>query len=152
MIRYALRPMPVRRAPMLGQALAPSVRVMVTDVNGRPVDGAEVRVGQVFLVPAGESGLYSGSVPGGPARIVVRKGEQVIAKDVNGVRGDENVYVQFPICFAQPLLTTAEAVAFGLGAALAVAGAVTKMKTAELGGEILIGASIWTALFRLSCL
>lgn len=142
----------VARPWSMGQAAGGiPLRVMVTDINGRAVAGAEVTAGAVRLQDAGH-GLYTGDVPAGPLRIVVRKGEQLVAKDVAESAADSNVYVQIPVCMPQPLLTTAELVALLGAGALTGAGFYWKVDGLKLTGEVLFGAAAFTAIHRLSCL
>lgn len=133
----------------LGQTRA--LNVVVTDHNGRPVSGAAVTVGPTEGV-TDSRGIFSVALPAGQlAKIVVRSGDYTVARDVqDGAGGD--IFVELPVCVSQPLLTTAELVALLGAAGLVGAGYYWKIEPLKVTGEVLFGASVFTTIFRLSCL
>jgi hypothetical protein len=132
------------------------------DVDGRPVKGAHVSVrlpGAVSEV--GETaadgtfvGRFAGGHPGSErVEVEVEKYGYGIVRSATvdeGIRG--TIFVQLPVCLPQPILTGVELGSLAAGLALAAAGLYWKVKPAELLGEVLIGASAFTAIYRHSCL
>lgn len=143
---------PPRMRPSLGQA-AVQARIVVTDANGRPVS-ADVSVNDGASGRTDADGSFSANVPSGRSfKVSVKKDNHVVVKEFPAPGpGGETAYVQIPVCFGQPFLTTVEAVALGTGAVLTVVGIFSKFKPAEIGGEIFVAGSVGTFLFRHSCL
>lgn len=149
-----------RRA--LGQAEAVAVRIAVVDVDGRPVKGARVLARLPGTVPevgetAGDGtfvGRFAGGHPGSErVEVEVEKyGYGVIRSATvdEGIRG--TIFIQLPVCLPQPILTGVEWGSLAAGVAMTAAGLHWRFKPAELLGEILIGATAFTAIYRHSCL
>lgn len=162
MIELAQRHVPIRLHRQLAQSTvqARQVRVVVTDVRGRAVSGAEVSAWSNGSSVASGTTDSSGEVqlPLGPGSYDIRtvfgsRGYTFWSKasaENLGQGGD--VFVEVPVCSSQPLLTTAEGITLLVGAAVIGAGFYWKMKPAEVTGEVLVGAAIFTALYRISCL
>lgn len=153
MIAYRTLPIrlagPVPRPPRaLGQA-APPWSVVVTDPNGLPFADAEVSIGGV---PVGKTDSHGVALVPNPGA-----GSETVRIRVEGLdlvrtgRTDETLFVQVPVCAPQPFLTTAEILACGLGASLVGAGLYWKQSSLQVVGEVLFGASVFTAVYRHSC-
>lgn len=133
----------------LSQASAP-FQVVVVDPMGAPFSGALVTLqGEPVPVKTDSSGVarftYGSS---GEVVAVVQVGDFTVR--ARG-RGDETLFVKVPVCSPGPLITTAELVVLLLGAGAAAVGAARKQRAIETVGEVLLGAGIFTAVYRHSC-
>lgn len=151
---------PVRRmSARLGQMeyLPGSTRFVVVDSHGRPVKGADVRVlgsqempganvtdGRGVTAMLLKPGTYDIDVVFGPDFLHFSKRVEIPAK------GD--VWITLPSCAQQPIATLPEILTLLAGAAAVGAGYYWKIEPVRVTGEVLIGASIFTAIYRLSCL
>jgi len=147
---------PLRLAsPRLAQAAAAPLRIVVVDVKGHPVRGASVSA-SIGTGPAVDgvtdsSGIAALALPNGAGDITVSaNGFSYVVPVTVPYRGD--VFVTLPICMAQPLATVPEILTLLAGAGLIAAGHHWKFEPAMMTGEVLVGASVFTAIYRLSCL
>lgn len=134
----------------LGQEGLDWVEVLVVDVNGRPVSGWRIKGIQDDV--DSESGKPVSLLvhPTEPTEIEVSHGEFRF-RTVIPANFDGTFTVQIPLCW-QPFLTWPEVIALlGGGAALA-AGLYWKIPVIPTLGEVAIGASIFTLIYRHSCL
>lgn len=150
----------VRPPRWLGQAPARTVRAVVIDMRGRSISGAEVSAWSNGTMVA--SGITDSS---GQIQLPLTTGSYDIrtifgseryvswskASDTTLGRGGD-LFIQVPICTGQPLLTTAEAITLALGAAVACAGFYYDFDPAKVTGEVLVGAAVFTSIYRISCL
>jgi hypothetical protein len=132
----------------------------VADHHGRPVRGASVEVlpsGGLPLRATTDSygvarvAFESEISDGTPVTVHVTYGPYEIRQEYRASEGQTGVFMRLPVCVSEPLITTAEAVALALGAAITLAGFVWKQEAAKIGGEILAGAAVFTLVYRHSC-
>ncbi len=150
----AYRPPVVRPRARLAQASPSPVGFVVTDMRGRPVGDVLVQV----TLPSGDvagrtdsSGKVTLNVGTGPYNFMVGAGNYYYADFVEGNhRGD--VFIALPVCLAQPVLTVPEIGALAAAVLITAAGYHWKFEPAKVTGEVLLGATVFTAIYRLSCL
>lgn len=146
---------PLRLAPRtLGQAIAPT-RIVVVDVKGHSVPGASVSASigsnAPILVETDSSGIALMQLPQGAGDLTISaKGLAYVVPVTVPYRGD--VFVTLPVCMAQPFATTPEILTLLAGVAVTAAGYHWKFEPAKVTGEVLVGAAVFTAIYRLSCL
>jgi hypothetical protein len=150
----------VNRRSALSQAQGRQVRVVVVDHRGRAVSDAEVSAwsGGTNMASGitGSSGEALLSLPPGSYDIRTVFGSRgytfwskVSSDDI--ARGGD-VFVDVPVCASQPLINTAEGATLLVGAVIIAAGFYWKAEPARVVGEVLVGAAIFTSLYRISCL
>ncbi len=126
------------------------LRVVVIDPRGTPFAGAQVTLqGQSVPAKTDSSGVaLFQSAPAGDAVVQVKVGDFTVK-----ARGstDQTLFVTVPICAPGPLLTGTELLALLLGGAATVGGILGKRRPVEMLGEVLIGAGIFTVVYRHSC-
>jgi len=133
----------------LSQTFRP-LTIVVVDPRGVPFSGAEVTLQGASL----PSKTDSRGVVTFPAAL---SGEAVVQVQVGDftvkARGpaDQTLFVTVPICSPGPLITIPELGALVLGGAAAIIGMQRKNRAIETLGEVLIGAGIFTAVYRHSC-
>lgn len=151
----------LRRA-FLGQpapASPASFAVVVTDVKGDPFSGADVIAryqGAVLDAKKTDSeGIAIFTVPGvsGKMEIRVEAGPLVAERKLpmDSVNAGETLFVQLPVDRPEAILTPIEIGTLLLGAAAIGAGAYYKTESLRLAGEILLGAGIFTTIYRHGC-
>lgn len=127
-----------------------SISVVVVDPRGTPFVGAQVTL-QGFAMPGVTNGSGIATFTGVPA------GDVVASVKVAGfslrARGstDQTLFVTVPVCAPGPIVSSAELVALVLGVGATAGGLIYKKRAAEMLGEILIGSSIFSAVYRASC-
>lgn len=162
MIGLAQRHVPLQLHRRLAQATAQArqVRIVITDMRGHVVPGAEVSAWSSGTMVA--SGTTDSS---GEGLLSLGDGSYDI-RTVFGSRGytfwskasaeeigrGGDVFIKLPTCSGQPILTTSEGITLVLGAAVIAGGFYWKLGPAKVVGEVLVGAAIFTALYRISCL
>lgn len=141
---------PVRLAgTQLGQGAMP-LTVVVVDPRGTPFLGAKVTLqGRATPEQTNSSGVavFEG-VPAGDALVQVNVGGFTLR-----AKGpvNETLFVTVPVCAPGPILTGTEIVALLVGGAAAIGGLIYKKRAAEMLGEVLVGASVFNAIYRNSC-
>lgn len=140
------------RVPLSGYKLsqASPLTVVVVDPRGTPFSDAQITLqGQAMPVHTNSAGVATfPSAPAGEAIVQVRIGQFTLrAKGPT----DQTLFITVPICAPGPLLTGTELVALILGAAAAAGGVLGKRRPLEMLGEVLVGAGIFTAVYRHSC-
>lgn len=150
----------VRSTRWLGQAPARTVRAVVVDMRGRSISGAEVSAWSNGTMVASAVTDSSGQVQlplttgSYDIRTIFGSERYVFWSQVSDTtlgRGGD-IFIEVPVCSSQPLLTTSEAITLGLGAVVACAGFYYKVDAAKVTGEVLLGAAVFTAIYRMSCL
>jgi hypothetical protein len=155
--RYALQA-PIYR---LAQAPASLLAVAVADIRGNPWPGAQVEV----QIPGSKTPLIAVTDRDGIAVIeapdTVGRGVEVhvqagVYSSWNTWTGaqaasGETLFVVLPVRGPEPLVTLTELAALLAGGAGVAAGYFWKLNALQVGGEVLIGASIFTAIYRHSC-
>ena len=147
----AYRPVMIRPSlrPRLAQG-ASRIAIIVTDMRGRPVSGALVAIGPITGT-TDSSGRVELAPEPGPFDVMVMVSGYGYAVHVDpGHRGD--VFVNLPVCLAQPVLTVPEIGSLAAAALITAAGYYWKFEPAKVTGEVLLGATVFTAIYRLSCL
>ena len=151
MISY--RPVIVRPRPRLAQAGPPLTKIVVTDMRGRPVPGAFISTGSVqntaITDSSGRALINLGSAES--TDVTVSAGGYTHTATVNA-GGPNDVFVNLPICLAQPILTVPEMGSLAAAVLITAAGYYWKIEPAKVTGEVLFGATVFTAIYRLSCL
>lgn len=151
------RPLGLRQVPLhlgwapprleLSQAAVP-FKVAVIDVRGNPFSGVKVTLGN------GQSAVTDSD---GVATFPAQAGRVTATLDIDGLRiiregdGNQTLFVDLPICGTPKILTKSELVALVAGAAMTAAGTYWKTEIVSITGEVLIGASLFTAIYRHSC-
>lgn len=132
-----------------GLAAGSPLTVVVVDPRGTPFSGAQVTLqGQAMPVSTDSSGIASFTAPAGDVVVQVK-----VAGFTLRARGttDQTLFVTVPVCAPGPILTITEMVAMLVGGSAVIGGMVYKKRAAEMFGEILVGASVFNAIFRNSC-
>lgn len=146
-----------RLAQLPGSALA----VAVADVRGTAWPGARVEaqipgVQAPLVAISDRDGIAILETPAPLGRgldVHVQAGAYSAWKTVTGAEAasGETIFVVLPIRKPEPIMTLTELGSLLLGGAGMAAGYFWKAKALQLGGELLIGASIFTAIYRHSC-
>jgi hypothetical protein len=136
--------------PFLGQNTEP-FRVVVVDPTGVPFSGAQVTLqGASVPVKTDSDGVATftfGSMAG-EAVVQVQVGDYTLK-----ARGpaDQTLFVTVPIAAPGPIVTVVELAALALGTVATVYGLTKKQRATATVGEVLLGAGIFTAVYRHSC-
>ena len=155
----------LRRPFMLGADPAPSpaqltFAVVVTDVKGDPFAGANViarQAGVVFDTRKTDSEGVAIFTLAGPVseRVEIRvEADNLVAErkiPMDSVNAGETLFVQLPVDRPEAILTPLEIGTLLLGGGATFAGVYYKMEALKLAGEILLGAGIFTAIYRHGC-
>jgi len=150
---------------MLGADPAPapagiSFAVVVTDVKGDPFSGATVvarQAGAVFDTRKTDSDGIAMFTIGAPVseRVEIRvEADGLVAERkiaIDSVNAGETLFVQLPVDRPEAILTPIEIGTLLLGGGATFAGVYYKMEALQLAGEILLGAGIFTAIYRHGC-
>lgn len=132
----------------LSQAAEP-FKVAVIDVRGNAFRGVQV------ILSDGQNALTDGD--GIATFAQPPKGDVTVTLTVEGLKivrqGNTNqtLFVDLPICGTPRILTNTELIALVAGGAIAAAGVHWKISALSVTGEILVGASLFTAIYRHSC-
>lgn len=160
MIGLAQKHVPLNVSRRLAQASPRQVRIVVTDSRGRGISSADVSVWsggtQIDSETTDAHGDAVFPLTSGPYDVRVIFGSQRYTfwsriPQENIARGGD-VFVEIPVCYSQPLVTTAEGLALLAGVLVTGAGYYWKVEPAKVTGEVLIGAAVFTAIYRISCL
>jgi hypothetical protein len=158
MISLAARPIAFR--PVLGQLALKNTGLLVSvvDRQGKPVPNAQVRAFQ------GAQEIASGTTnSGGDVELPVTSGPVDLAVNYNGhalwkeasaksIARNETIVVDFPFCVRDPILKPMDIGLLLTAGALAGAGVYWKIEPVKVAGEVIFGASMFTIIYRLSCL
>jgi len=135
----------------LGQAPAQiPFKVVVIDVRGNGFSGVQVTLSDGQSQKTDSNGVATFTYP-------PRVAEATATLEVEGLRivrkgpVDQTLFVDLPICGTPKLLTNTEILALAGGAALAAGGTYWKVDAMAVAGEILVGAALFTAIYRHSC-
>jgi len=135
------------------------MKFVVADVNGRPISGAVVKVAKtgdnLITDSDGVANLRRDlSDPGQvPTRVRVEWNGMAIERDiVNDEISSLTSFFKFPVCARGPVMTTIEIASLVAGAASIGAGIYWKKEALQLVGEVLVGAAVFTTIYRLSCM
>lgn len=160
MIGLAQKHVPVNMRRSLAQVSPRQSRIVVTDVRGRGISNAEVSVwsgGREIASdttdPHGDA-LFTLATAPSDVRVIFGSQRYTFWSKIpteNIGRGGD-VFIQIPVCYSQPLLTTAEGLTLLAGVLVAGAGFYWQVEPAKVTGEVLLGAAIFTAIYRISCL
>ena len=152
-----VRQVPLARwAPARLAQVAPSSqgwKVVVTDSRGNPFFGVTVTLSDGSQV----TGQEVTDSDGVASFTFSPKGKVTVTLDWNGVRvvkeGDpsQTLFVDIPICGPAKLLTKTEILAILTGSAMAAGGSYWKLSALSTTGEIIVGAALFTAIYRHSC-
>jgi hypothetical protein len=130
--------------------------VSVRDVNGRPMAGAVIEsYSDGRLLDAKDADGNGDAVLAVeiPSSLRIQYGKHVLWQQIPARKDpEETVFVQFPVCVPGPILTMAEIIGLLGGAAITAGGFFWKHEALKLGGEVLVGAAAFTAIYRHSCL
>jgi hypothetical protein len=149
-----LRQVPLRMgwapAPLaLAQAASASFKVVVIDVRGNGFRGVQVTLsdGQT-AVTDGDGIATFDKAPRGEVDVTLEMDGLKIARHGNT---SESLFVDLPICGTPKFLTKTEIIALVGGGAMAGAGTYWDIGTLSVVGEIIVGAALFTAIYRHSC-
>lgn len=127
-------------------------RVVVVDARGNPFPEAHVAITSsgrpLFEILSDAQGEVRAPVSGTVDVQVDVRGFRVVRR---GVGTEETLFVVLPVCAPGPVLTKVEMGLFAAAAALAGAGSYWKLDLLKLTGEVLFGATVFTAVYRNSC-
>lgn len=142
---------PWQPAPLrLAQAQAPvPFKVAVIDVRGNGFSGVQVTLSDGQRAVTDGNGIATFNPVSGPRASVTLEVEGL--RVVREGPSDQTLFIDLPICGTPVLLTKTEIVALLGGAACAAGGTVWKIDALAIAGEILVGASLFTAIYRHSC-
>jgi hypothetical protein len=147
-----MRPIPLFRN-RLGQATPGAVTVWVYDHRGRPIPKmlvySDVR-GTDASALTDDAGKAVLDLPTGKGNVYVGTEFKYAVPVEVPSKGD--VFVTLPMCLSQPIINGPELATLLVGAAITAAGYYWKLEPAKVAGEVLVGASIFTTIYRLSCL
>lgn len=137
-----------------------SFAVVVTDVKGDPFSGATViarQAGAVFDTQKTDSdgvAIFTLATPV-TERVEIRvEADGLVAErkmPIDSVNAGETLFVQLPVDRPEAILTPIEIGTLLLGGGATFAGVYYKMEALQLAGEILLGAGIFTAIYRHGC-
>jgi len=133
----------------LGQAEIP-FKVVVIDVRGNGFSGVQVSLDDGRTEKTDSDGIATFTFPPKTADVTA-------TLEVDGLRivrkgpSNQALFVDLPICGTPVLLTKTEILALLGGASCAAAGTYWKVDALAVAGEILVGASLFTAIYRHSC-
>lgn len=154
-----MRALTIRR--MGAAAYVDTMKFVVVDVNGRPISGAVVRASKARTVEA----IVTDSDGVASLRLDPSDSDQIPTRariEWNGmaieriITNDETssltAFFKFPVCARGPIMTTIEIAALVAGAASIGAGVYWKKEPFQVIGEVLVGAAVFTTIYRLSCM
>lgn len=136
------------RLVRLGQLPSSPYHVVVADPRGAPWKGATVTINGISQTTDGNGVAAFESISAGPVDARIQLGEFVIDGKGNS---DSTLFVTVPICAEGPLVTNTELVAVIAGGLLTAAGFHWKQGVMKIAGEAILGAGIFTAIYRQSC-
>lgn len=145
-----LVPIRLGGGPRLAQLTASPFTVVVSDPRGTPFKGVQVTIqGQAMPQTTDENGRATfPSVPVGQVIANVQVGDLRMPAAGNS---DSTLFVTMPICADGPILTKTELLAILVGGGLAGAGFYWKQGPLKMVGEVILGAAVFTAIYRSSC-
>lgn len=151
---------PIRYRPMLGQAVLAggSLLVSVVDRQGKPVPNAEViafkGTNEIARGSTNSGGDVTLPIVAGPVDLSVGYNSHVLWKEATAksVARNETIVVDFPFCVRDPILKPMDLVLLASAGALAGAGVYWKIEPVKMAGEVVFGATIFSIIYRLSCL
>lgn len=136
----------------LGQPRDDVFRVVVVDIRGNPFRDARVSISSggkpLYDVSTGSGGEASAPVEG-PVDVRVDTDRYSVVR--RGVRTDETLFVTLPVCAPAPIVSGTELGLFALAGAMAWSGKRWKSGLLQIGGEVLFGAVVFTAVYRNAC-
>lgn len=155
--RSDLKPVHYARGYSLGQVLTAGLQVVVTDPAGRPFKAIVSLDAQPAITAVTDSSgvaNFSGQnivqyVRDGKVAITVLVGSLVIKREVPV---DQAAFIVIPMCAPAPLLTVPEMIALAAGGGCVAAGLYKKWSPLQVVGEVLVGAALFTAVYRHSCM
>lgn len=142
---------PYRRPrPFLSQMPTTPYLVVVTDPRGNPYPGARVTLqGQAMPQTTDSSGVAT-FPPVSPGQVLATV--QIGDLKVNGAgTADASLSVTVPVCAPGPILSNTEIVALIAGGAMTFGGLKWKSSGVQTIGELILGAAIFSTLYRASC-
>lgn len=154
---------PSRPSYGLGQASPSVLKVVVVDIGGKHVGGADVDLSgagrdisdaSVTLTQTDSHGEATFNIPPGNYEVRASYRGLVVSKKVTPedmIKG-LSVFLQFPICIVDSLLRPVDFVIFATAAGMIAAGSYWKVKPLEMTGEIALGAAIFGLIYRLQCI
>lgn len=133
--------------------------VVVTDVKGDPFSGAKVIARQRGVpfatqeTDADGAAIFSTPPVTASIEIRVEAGKLVAERKISpdSANSGETLFVQLPIDRPEPILTPLEIGTLLLGAGALGSGIYYKTEGLRLAGEILLGAGVFTAIYRHGC-
>jgi hypothetical protein len=134
----------------LGQVASGPFQVVILDPRGTPWAGARVTLQGVAL-PQVTDAQGVATFPSAPS------GQVTANIELGGYRmtaaGDSSntLFVAAPVCAPGPIVSKIEILAIFGGTGLTLLGAHYKQGPVQLIGETLIGAAVFSALYRNSC-
>lgn len=167
MMRARIPTLGLRRSFVLGQSDVPAalpsntvtLAIVVTDVKGDPFRDATVtarlRSGILDSRKTDAEGVALFTTPpvSEPLSIRVESGALVAERKIpaDSVNAGETLFVQLPVDRPEAILTPLEIGTLLLGGAAMAGGTYYKVDPLKLAGEILLGAGIFTAIYRHGC-
>jgi hypothetical protein len=144
----------------MGQAVRAggSLLVSVVDRQGKPVPNAEVKAYNGAQEIASGNTDSGGDVwlpiSVGPVDLSVGYNGHVLWKEASAkaVGRNETIVVDFPFCVRDPILKPMDIVLLASAGALAGAGVYWKIEPVKVAGEVVFGATMFSIIYRLSCL
>jgi len=133
----------------LSQAAQAPFKVAVIDVRGNAFTGVKVSLPDGQTAVTDDNGVATFNTP--------PRGEVDVTLAIDGLtivrhgNTNQSLFVDLPICGTPKILTNTELIALLAGAAVVAAGTYWKYKPIQMTGEILVGASLFTAIYRHSC-
>lgn len=155
--RSDLKPVHYARGYSLGQVLSAGLQVVVTDPAGRPFQAIVSLDAQPQITANTDShgvANFSGQnivpyVRDGKVAVTVQSGGLIIKREVPV---DQAAFVVIPMCAPSALLTVPEMIALAAGGGCVAAGLYKKWTPLQVVGEVLVGAALFTAVYRHSCM
>ncbi len=145
--------------PKLGQMdVLKGTLVSVVDRQGKPVVGAKVtaydgaqKVAEGVTDGGGDLLL---AIWMGPYNVEVAYNGHTLWKEVSAkqVARGETIVFDLPFCARDPILKPMDIVLLASAGALAGAGMYWKIEPLKVAGEVVFGASMFSIIYRLSCL
>lgn len=125
-------------------------KVVVVDSRGNPFFGVTVTLSDGQQQVTDGDGIATFTFPPRTDRVTA-------TLDVNGTRlvkegpTNQTLFVDIPVCGPAKLLTNTEILAILVGGGMAAGGAYWKVSALSTTGEIIVGAALFTAIYRHSC-
>lgn len=147
----------MRRSFDLGQPSSTgSFSVVVTDVKGDPFEGARVTASRggtdlgAMQTDSHGVAVFNSSPGQDPVQVRIDATPYVARRTLSAdaANSGETLFVELPVDRPEPLLTAIEICTLLAGAGAVGAGFYYKAEALKLAGEIILGAGIFTTIYR----